>query len=106
MNLAITNIKEISSRHGGQVYEIDFIEIDTFETYKTYVDPNNYNVDNWGSILTFPHRGYVINGVRVKNKKKKLINADSRFNIAFNGASRDDLLDEINKPPSNDLFEF
>ena len=66
------------SKYGGTLITITLIGINDRQEYKTYIDPRNHNFVNWQHITQNPQNGFVIRSLKVKNKEKNLISADSK----------------------------
>lgn len=74
----INKVKEINSKHGGMVYEVEFIGIKTKKAYKSYIDPSNNNFGHWRMILEVAeNKGVVLSGMKYKDEDKAILNADS-----------------------------
>jgi hypothetical protein len=75
----ITSVDLINSMHGGEVYELKMMGIQSQNNYKTYADPQNVNWSHWEWIIDLAQRkGVVLTGCKLKDPTKGLINADSR----------------------------
>ena len=66
------------SKYGGTLITITMIGINDRKEYKTYIDPRNHNYANWQHVVMHPQNGFVIRNLKVKNKDKLLISADSQ----------------------------
>lgn len=74
----ITSLELINSKHGGEVWEIHFMGIQSQKPYKTWADPNNVNWRTWEPIVDVAQRkGVVLTGCKFKDSEKGIINADS-----------------------------
>ena len=74
----VARVESISSRHGGDVWELTLTGIQSQTNYKTYCDPSNNNWRHWEGIVRVAQRkGVVLSGLKLKDPDKKLINADS-----------------------------
>ena len=71
----------ISSINSEDLYTITFIDVDTDQKFKTYIQSTNRNFSKWKLIIDNSADGWVIQGLRVKDKTKSLINADSKINV-------------------------
>ena len=77
----------ITRKHGklnsADIYDIDFVDSETLEIYKTVVDSSytNYTRSGWDKIVEQENPYGVYKGLRVTNKRDKagttIINADS-----------------------------
>ena len=86
-HLFVNNVREFESKHGGNVFEIDLIDLDTTEQYHTYADPNNFNYKHWREITEHPDNGFIVTNCRLK--KGKQIDADSAVEIEMNLSGQD-----------------
>jgi len=66
------------SKYGGTLITINMIGVNDRQEYKTYIDPRNFNYANWQHITQNPGHGFVIRSLKIKNKDKRLISADSK----------------------------
>lgn len=71
----------ISHKDGEDLYTITFIDINTDQKFKTYIQATNRNFNKWKLIIDNSADGWVIEGLRIKDKTKSLINADSKINV-------------------------
>ena len=71
----------ISSINSEDLYTITFIDVDTDKIFKTYIQESNRNFSKWKLIIDNSADGWVLEGLRVKDKTKSLINADSKINV-------------------------
>ena len=71
----------ISNINGEDLYTINLIDVDTDERYKTYIQPTNRNFRKWKLIIDNSADGWVIEGLRIQNKNKNIINDDSNINV-------------------------
>ena len=71
----------ISQFNSEDVFTITFIDVDTGKTFKTYIQESNRNFSKWKLIIDNSADGWVLEGLRVKDKTKSLINADSKINV-------------------------
>lgn len=62
-----------SKKTGGEVYQLMFKDVDTGESYSTWVDTGFRNYENWRGLMSVQT---VLDNLRVV--KKGLIDADSR----------------------------
>ena len=92
---AIIKQREFNSKYGGTATEIILVNIKTRQEFKTYIDQRNFNAVNWQHIIRHPDRGYVISGVKIKDRVKGIINADSDPIITFESETQDVVFDEI-----------
>lgn len=103
------------SRHGGTVITITLIGALDRLTYKTYINPTFFNAAQWQAITTYPEYGYVVRGLTIEDKAKRIISADSKpvveetyINPQIILAELEALWKEIdNKPPTmfKELFD-
>jgi len=70
----IIDIKKQKSKYGG-VIKVIYLKDENGDIWKTYLDEKNHNYDKW--IHTFDRIGEYITNLKILNKEKKLINADS-----------------------------
>lgn len=106
----VSSAELINSMHGGEVYQIKFIGIETQKDYTTYADPNNQNWRTWEPIIDLSERkGVVISrGLTLKDESKGLINADSRAFPEL-AVSKEELANQLaahwkSQDKFNDLF--
>jgi len=92
---AVIKQREFHSKYGGTATEIILVNIKTRVEYKTYIDRRNFNAINWSHILRHPERGYILTGVKVKDREKCIINADSDPVITFESSTQDVVFDEL-----------
>ena len=85
MIVAINNISEIKSRHGGSVIRLDGHYVDEFNELQkcyTFIDPQNDNFADWEAVLRViaESRGQIVelDNCRFKDRKKGLLTADCR----------------------------
>jgi hypothetical protein len=85
MEVRITKVSSIQSRHGGEVLRIDGFHVNEFgEEVKgyTFIDPDNDNAPDWADVIeaALANRGRDIrvDGVRMKNREKGLWSADCK----------------------------
>ena len=91
----VNSIKTKRSKHGGLIEEIVFINLETREQVKTYLDPANRNYHHWNTVLANRDQGQMITGVKTTVKAgKTVINADSQPEIFWSGDS-DEMADAI-----------
>ena len=83
MKAKIVKIREEDSRHGGRVYHI-FFKTENGKSLRTYVYKNCRNYNRWAGII----QRYLekqteiwIKNFLILNEKKKLIDADSLFEV-------------------------
>jgi hypothetical protein len=70
---------DVSKNDGSPYVKLTIVGIQTRETFTTYIDLNNHNVDNWMDIIMNPNSGFVVHGLKTTVKNgKTLINADSK----------------------------
>jgi hypothetical protein len=111
----ITRQKTGLSKHGGTVITISMIGASDRLEYKTYIDPQFFNYANWQHITANPNYGYVVRGLVIENRAKRIISADSKpileetyINPEIILAELEALWKEIdNKPPTmfKELFD-
>ena len=110
----IYNQKTGISKHGGTLITINAIGVEDRKEYITYIDPTNYNAQNWIDIVSKPKGGFLVKGLKVK--QKNIINADSKFTVLAETHTPEPILVELHNkwkeedelPPPNtfrDLFE-
>jgi hypothetical protein len=92
---AVIKQREFDSKYGGRATEIILVNIKTKTEYKTYIDKRNFNAVNWSHILRHPERGYILSGVKIKDREKCIINADSDPVISFESSTQDAVFDEL-----------
>lgn len=92
---AILKQEEFESKYGGTAIKVLMVCLNDRQLYHTYIDHRMMNFENWGHILRHPERGYVISGVKIKNKEKSLINADSDPLIFAEFRQIQEMFDEI-----------
>ncbi len=94
----ITSITTQVSQYGGDIIKIKFANSNR-ESAITYIDPNNFNINNWHEIIRAWTAGSgvaVDNLLRVNNKKKQiLINADSKPNIVGTSRTHDEMSEAL-----------
>jgi hypothetical protein len=85
MIVGIESIKEIESKHGGQIFRMDGHYVDEFNKLSkcyTFIDPKNENFNNWSDVLykVAEHKGMIVelDNVKMKDREKGLLNADSQ----------------------------
>jgi hypothetical protein len=79
--LAVFKQEIKKSIHGGQVWHIHAIDIETRREYITYLDPNNKNWRNWLPLTDNPQKGVIfeVDGdIRTKKNHPVIIDADIR----------------------------
>jgi len=114
-HLFVKNVSEISSRHGGHVFKIELIDLDTTEQYHTYADPNNFNYKHWEPIIKHQDNGFIITNCKLK--KDDQVDADSKVEYVMELTGKQAIerisqhIDEqrvkYNMPKSQmDLFDF
>ena len=110
------DIKE--SKYGNEYYEVILVS-DEFEQHKTYVYPmlpngkKMHNAQDWIDVIKSKH-GIVLDGLKFKDEKKGIINADSLKNCSGSYYETrdemfDDLMNKMNTPEptnNNGLFDF
>lgn len=109
MIIAISNIKEIDSKYGGQVFRLDGHYVNEFGKLSdcyTFIDPTKDNFKNWSDVLykVAEHKGMVveIDNVKMKNREQGLLNADSMPRIEQVYPKTDKKTDNLGRP---ELFE-
>lgn len=74
----INRVELRNSKYGNEIYEVDFIGVQTQTEYKSYIDPSNNNYRDWEMILEVAQRkGVVLSKLKFKDEEKNIINADS-----------------------------
>ena len=71
----------ISNFNGEDLYTITLIDVDTDQKFKTYIQGTNRNFHKWKLIIDNSSDGWVLEGLRIQNKTKNIINADSKINV-------------------------
>lgn len=72
-----------SPKYGGEVYHITFQDLGSETNYYTYAVPGNRNYSRWLDIIKFANlAGIVLHDVSLKDPRKGLIDADSKFTIS------------------------
>ena len=95
-NYVIYNQKTTGSKHGGTVTTVNAIGVSDRKEYITYIDPTNFNSQNWIDIVSKPKSGFLVKGLKVKNfDKKNIINADSKPVILAETITPDPILVEL-----------
>jgi len=77
MTCEIIKITKQRSRYGGEVYLVCFKSL-TGKSYISYIAPKFRNFSRWKKVLDV---GVTLTGLKLSNKGKNLIDADSRFKI-------------------------
>ncbi|CAB4137254.1 hypothetical protein UFOVP322_25 [uncultured Caudovirales phage] len=91
----VNSIKTRRSKYGGMMEEVVFINLETREQVKTYLDPDNRNYHHWNTVLANRDDGQMIMGVKTSVKGgKTVINADSQPEIFWQG-SKQELADTL-----------
>ena len=83
------------SKYGGTVITVNVIGVQDRKEYITYIDPTNYNAQNWTDITSNPQGGFLVSGLKVK--KDNILNADSKFTVLAATHTRDALLSELHE---------
>ena len=75
---------ENSIRDGGKMYRITFQDLGSETNYYTYAVPGNRNYSRWLDIIKFGNlAGIVMHDVSIKDPRKGLIDADSKFTADY-----------------------
>jgi hypothetical protein len=97
-NYVIYSQKSSVSRHGGRITTINAIGVQDRKDYITYIDPTNFNSQNWQDIITKPNNAFIVHGLTVKNiQGKYIINADSKPRIIAETSDPSTLLYELHE---------
>lgn len=72
----IIKIQKKASRYGGFFYHVFFKG--GGQSYFSYIYPKMRNFARWKKVLKV---GFMLSGLRVMDKNKRLIDADSRFSV-------------------------
>lgn len=105
----VNSIEAQSSRYSNEIWRIEFIGIQSQNSYHTWVDPRNNNYSSWHKIIHQPHSmSCVLSGLKFKDQSEGIVNADSRFTVEWWG-SRELLAQQIadlwaSKQNFNQLF--
>lgn len=94
-NYVIYQQSKQHSRHGGMITKLLAIGVRDRKDYVTYIDPTNYNYQQWQPLVQNPTAGYLLGHMRVKNQDKCILNADSQFKVLAVTATPDVLLYEL-----------
>jgi hypothetical protein len=88
----------LSNYNGKPVYTIEFVGIDDKKIYKTYIQPNNRNFQQWAYIVERPDTGLVVkfHNFKLKREEQGLISADSVPKIEIE-ADYNQLMIELNE---------
>lgn len=85
MRVKVTGVKKLGASKitGGKTYMVFFKDLDGSGSYRTYLDDSNRNFSYWGAVVnnTDYDKDLILNNVLVKDTNKKLIDADSRFDL-------------------------
>lgn len=81
MKAQITGINRVPSKFGGDFYYM-FFKGEEGDTYKTALYPTYRNFKRWKPLVVENKLGACLDGLIVKNKKERLIDADSLFIIS------------------------
>ena len=108
----VNSITTRLSKHGGYIDEIVFVNLESRELVKSWLDPLNRNYPQWNTVLANRDCGQIITGVKTSVKNlRTVINADSSPEILWVGTKEElaDTLSEywgITKPNEyQNLFE-
>lgn len=95
--LLVDRVREFTSKHGGDVFEITLIDLEDAQEYHTYIDPKNHNFKHWAEIISHSDDGFIITGLTVKKTKKakNLLNADNKPEIEIRMSGKQELLKQI-----------
>jgi hypothetical protein len=93
----VNSISTKRSRHGGLIEEIVFINLESREQVKTYLDPENRNYHLWNTVLANRDVGQMVMGVKTAKKAgKTVINADSQPEVFWQGP-KEELADTLSE---------
>lgn len=100
---------QINGSDGNRVWSITLIGCVDRQMYTTYVDPRNRNYANWSHVIHRPTHGFVLNGIKIKDSDKSIVDADSKFTILWESEDSNQVFDEMysvwqeqdNKPKNN-----
>lgn len=78
---AITNQEfGVSRKSGAEMITLTLIDIETRDSYRSYIDSSMDNFCLWEEIITHPERGYVVTGLKKKRSygryNHEILNAD------------------------------
>jgi hypothetical protein len=87
--------QQIRSRHGNKVIEITLVGCSDRLLYRTFLDPNNRNYKKWSPIVHQPYYGFLLTGLKILDKEKGLVSADSAVRIVFQTEYQSDVYNEL-----------
>lgn len=96
-NYVIYDQKSGVSRYGGRLITVRAIGVTDRKDYTTYIDPTNYNSQNWIDVTSKPSGGFLVKGLKVKNEEKRILNADSKFTVLAETHIPDPILIELHE---------
>lgn len=104
-NYILTGIERRESKYGGHIIQVNLMDFEGV-SYKTYLDPKNFNYKRWERVLNGPG-GCIVSDLNIKNQNKKIINADSKPKIVWSGdpADLDFAISDIMSQPTGDVWD-
>lgn len=108
---AVLNAKwRTDSVNGGNMLNIEFINLKTRITAETYICPTHRNWEYWRDVTANLDQGIILGNLKIKNTRGWTgINADSKPEILWQGTNQKlaDILDKIWNPPTKfqELFQ-
>jgi hypothetical protein len=92
----VNKITPRPSKYGSEIFEIEFVGIDSQRHYTTYCDPQNRNFRNWQTVIEREKReALVLENLKLKDAAKGIVNADSKFEIKLDVRDRAAFADMI-----------
>lgn len=91
----IYNQRRGVSKHGGALITIKAKGVTDGNEYITYIDPTNFNSQNWIDITSKPEAGYLVKGMNIK--RDNILNADSKFTVLAETHTAEIMLAELDK---------
>lgn len=86
----------LSKVTGHAMVTITLVGTKDRKEYITYIDSTNYNRDNWHHVVNNPDHGFVLDNLKVKmHKERLLIDADSKVIIAAEDLDKSRILDAL-----------
>ena len=103
----VNRVSSRSSKYGNDIFEIDFVGIDSQRHYTTYADPQNRNFQQWREIIDREKReALVLSNLKLKDPTKGIVNADSKFEIKLDVSDRGAFADMIAQHWDNQKTSF
>lgn len=94
---AVYSIQSLPSKHGGIVYRIDFVNIETQQLSLTWIDPTYRNYRYWRKVIEEGNRGLIVSGLVEKSVgDRRVIDADLAPTIEWRGP-KDRLADHLSR---------